>query len=137
MSVEVPMKTENSHHCAKSYERHKLFLLVFFMIVLLTGTTLAAGSGDTPRKHENGKLSGVEKNNSVTTVIISEKGYTVDSSVLVVNAAGLPISLDKLTLPTDVNFEYSYMKSGPKSMSPVIVYIEETKKNSNNGRSKQ
>jgi hypothetical protein len=61
----------------------------------------------------------------------------VDPSVLVVNAAGRPISLDKLTIPTKVFFEYAYKERSAKTMSPVIVYIEEAKKNGRNERNLQ
>lgn len=147
------MKTENSHHYAKRIERHSLLLLLVIMFVFLTGTIHAAPNGDPPRYHESGKLTGVKKNNTLITVIISEREYTVDPSVLVVNAAGRPTSLDKLTIPADVNFEYGYnnvsspvppnsvpkrmLNGAPNTMSPVIVYIEEVKTNKNNGRSMQ
>jgi hypothetical protein len=96
------------------------------MFILLPVGTHAATEGDPPRYHESGELTDVKNNDSV---IIDARGYDVDPSVLVVNEVGRPISLDDLTIPTKVIFEYSYMKSGPKIMSPVIVYIEKAKKN--------
>lgn len=128
------MKTNSSQRYERSNERRRLLLLLIFLFVLLTGSTHAAASGDPPRYHESGKFTGIEENNTIITVIINERGYAVDPSVLVVNAADKPTTLDKLTLPADVNFEYCFIESAPKTMSPVVVYIEEAKKNGNNGR---
>jgi hypothetical protein len=134
MSCEAHMKKDISHHYAKSNGRHRLLLLLAIMFTLLSVGTQLATAGDLQRYHESGELTDVENNDSV---IIDARGYDVDPSVLVVNAAGRPVSLDDLSIPTKVIFDYTYMKSGPKTMSPVIIYIEEAKKNGNNGRNMQ
>lgn len=67
--------------------------------------------------------------------IFSEKRFSVASFALILDQAGRPISLDQIPLPAQVNYEYSYMESSPKTMAPVIVYIEETKKKSSSDRS--
>jgi hypothetical protein len=123
------MKINISHHYARSNGRHSLLLLLVIMFILLPCGTHVAAEGDPQRFHESGELTDVKNNDSV---IIDARGYDVDPSVLVVNETGRPISLDDLTIPTKVIFEYSYMKSGPKTMSPVIVYIEKAKKNGRN-----
>jgi hypothetical protein len=104
------------------------------MFILLPGGIHMAAAGDPHRYHESGELTDIDNK---TSVIIDERGYDVDPSVLVVNETGRPISLDELPIPTKVSFEYTYKESGPKTMSPVIVYIEETKRKGNNGRNMQ
>jgi hypothetical protein len=132
LQVEVPMKTERSCQYVEHSGIKSLLLLLTVILSLLTGGLNAVASGDPHRYHANGKLTGIEHGNIIT---VDEKGYYIDPSVLVVNAAGMPTTLDKLSLPVHVDFEYSYMPKGPKIMSPVIVYIEETKKTTNNSRS--
>lgn len=147
------METNISHCYARSNERPSLLLLLIFLFFLLTGNTHAADSGDPPRYHDSGKLTRVKENNTFITVVISDRRYTVDPSVLVVNAAGRPTTLDELSIPTDVNFVYGYnnesspkppnrshnmsFNGAPNTMSPVIVYIEEVQADRNNGRSMQ
>ncbi len=134
MLVDETMKTNNSR--ARWNNRHRLFSLPIIIFLLWAGSTFAAGSGDPRRFQESGELTAIEKINSRMIAIFSEKKiYSVGSSALILNAAGRPISLDQLTLPAQVNYEYMYMESDPKTMSPVIVYIEETQKKSSNGRS--
>lgn len=141
------MKTADCRYYARSNRQQSLALLVFSVFVLLTGSRHAQSSGDPPREHANGQLTRVEANNIVTTVIIDKKRYAVDPAVLVVNAAGRPTTLDKITLPADITFQYSYTSAsdtmppyttGPKilpnSWSRVIVYLEEGAKNHNNGK---
>lgn len=106
-----------------------MLLLFIFLFVFLPSSIHAARSEEPIRYHESGELTEIEDSD---TVIIDDRGYTVDPSVHVVNNAGRPTSLDKLILPTKVNFKYSYMESAPKTMSPVVVYIEETVENERN-----
>lgn len=129
------MKTDNLHSCVRRHERFIFFLLPIIVFSLLAGGVRAQNNGDSNRYQERGKLTEVEKSNASTTVIIEGKGYLVDSSALVVNAADRPISLDKLSIPSVVHFEFSYMESKPKQVEPFIVYIKETKKNSDSKRS--
>ncbi|KJS01785.1 MAG: hypothetical protein VR65_07635 [Desulfobulbaceae bacterium BRH_c16a] len=105
---------------------------LILMSILFIGGTHVAASGDSLRYHESGALTSIENND---TAIINDRGYMIAPSVLVVDAAGMQTSLDKLTIPTEIKFEYSYMKSAPKTMSPTIVFIEEKK--SSTERSKQ
>jgi hypothetical protein len=100
------------------------------MFILLPGGIQAA-AGDPHRYYESGELTDIQNKDSV---IIDARGYDVDPSVLVVNEVGRPISLDDLSVPTKVIFEYTYMESSANTMSPFIVYIEVIKKNENNGR---
>lgn len=55
-------------------------------------------------------------------VIIDEKGYEVDPSVMVINRKGKQVSLRSLSLPTIVRFEYTQAKTGF-----IIVFIGEIK----------
>jgi hypothetical protein len=125
------MKNNNTSHRVPSNGRHALvFLSVAMLIFLSTALCLAAG-GDLRRYQENGMLTAVEGKSAVT---INAKGYAVDPAVLVENAAGRPISLNKLTIPGNVAFEYSYMLKAPKTMAPIIMYIKETKRPAGNKR---
>jgi hypothetical protein len=64
------------------------------------------------------------------SVIIDEKGYAVDPSVMVINRKGKSVSLRRLSLPATVRFEYTYTTTGF-----MIVIIEEAK--SKNIKSKE
>jgi hypothetical protein len=63
-----------------------------------------------------GMLTSIEDDG---TVIIDNKGYEVDPSILVVDRKGKSISLRRLSLPTKVRFEYIYDKTGF-----IIVFIQ-------------
>lgn len=129
------MKTDNSPSFVRWNRRPRLCSLLITLFFLWAGSTLAAGSGDPRRFQENGELTAIEKNNSSMIAIFSEKRFSVASFALILDQAGRPISLDQIPLPAQVNYEYSYMESSPKTMAPVIVYIEETKKKSSSDRS--
>lgn len=125
------MKNNNTPHRLPSNGRHiLLFLSTAILLFSLTALCLAAG-GEPKRYQESGVLTAVEGKSAVT---INEKGYAVDPAVLVENAAGRQISLNKLTIPGNVAFEYSYMLKAPKTMAPVIMYIKETKRPAGNKR---
>lgn len=127
------MKTDNTPHRVRINGRRGLFfLLVGSLLLLSVNLCLAAAGGEPRRYQENGVLTAVEGKNAVT---INQKGYAVDPAVLVENAAGKPISLNRLPIPSNVAFEYSYMLKAPKTMAPVIMYIKETKKTVGNKRS--
>ncbi|MBI5098161.1 MAG: hypothetical protein HZB30_02845 [Nitrospirae bacterium] len=66
-----------------------------------------------------GTLTSIEDDGRV---IIDEKGYEVDPSVMVINRKGKIVSLRSLSLPATVRFEYTYAKTGF-----IIVMIEEVK----------
>jgi hypothetical protein len=55
-------------------------------------------------------------------VIIDEKGYKFDPSVVVIDRKGKSVSLRSISLPSKVRFEYIYTETGF-----VIVIIEEVK----------
>lgn len=94
-------------------------------MLIFSSTTLCLAVGGEPQRYqESGVLTAVEGKSGVT---INAKGYAIDPAVLVENAAGRPIPLNKLTIPGNVAFEYSYMLKAPKTMAPVIMYIKETK----------
>lgn len=80
---------------------------------------------------ETGTLTSIEDDGRV---IIDEKGYEVDPSVMVINRKGKTISLRSLSLPATVRFEYRQTKTGF-----IIVVIEQIKSKevTNNKRSQQ
>ncbi|MHB1185532.1 MAG: hypothetical protein ACYC4A_12635 [Desulfobulbia bacterium] len=118
------MKNNNTLHRVPSNSRHALVFLSAAMLIFLSTALCLAAEGEPKRYQERGVLTAVESKSAVT---INEKGYAVDPAVLVENAAGRPIPLNKLTIPGNVAFEYSYMRKAPKTMAPVIMYIKETK----------
>ncbi len=124
------MKTENFRQYPRNNGRHMLLLPLVFLFVLLIVSTQIAISGDSYRYHKVGELTNLE---SSSNAIIDEKGYLIDSNAVIVNAADKQISPDKLSFPTRVIFEYTYMQTAPRTMSPVIVYIKEIK-NTNSGK---
>lgn len=66
-----------------------------------------------------GTLTSIEDDGSV---IIDEKGYELDPSVVVINRKGKSVSLRSLSLPSKVRFEYRQAKTGF-----IIMLIEEIK----------
>ena len=84
----------------------------------------AAPQGDTVRYTDSGKLQAVEQNGIIQ---IDDKRYRLDHHVLVVDEEERPLSIQKLNLPTQVLFEYSYQLQNTKVMAPHIVYIKENK----------
>lgn len=118
------MKNNNTPHRVPSNGRHALVLLSAAMLIFLSTALCLAASGELRRYQESGVLTSLEGKRAVT---INAKGYELDPSVLVENAAGRPIPINKLTIPSNVAFEYSYMLKAPKTMAPVVVYIKETK----------
>jgi len=98
----------------------KLVLLTVIFFFLSVVFCQAAG-GDPRRYHGTGRLTSFD----TRTVTIEERGYSVDPSLLVVNPADRPTSLARLPIPSYVNFDYVYMQTAPKTMSPIIVYIKQ------------
>lgn len=96
-----------------------LLVSVFFVLIVSAFTGGFDARADIPTVKATGTLTSIEDDG---TVIIDEKGYKVDPSVLVVNRKGRPVALGKLQLPTKVRFEYIYAKEGF-----IVVYIEEVK----------
>jgi len=64
-----------------------------------------------------GTLTSIEDDGSV---IIDEKGYKVDPSVVVIDRKGKSVPLRSLSFPAKVRFEYIYAKTGF-----IIVFIKE------------
>ncbi len=58
-----------------------------------------------------GNLTSIEKDG---TVIIDGNGYWVSKKVKVLNDAGKRISLNDLSPPVRISFEYKFLKKGPK-----------------------
>ena len=110
----------------RSWKKTGWYGLLFLLTLILTAGGLHAATDRDPlRYHQSGELTAVE---DTQFVIIDQTGYAVDPAVLVVNLAGQPVALDQLTLPVVVNFDYIYAETAPKTMSPVVVYIEESTK---------
>lgn len=130
-SVEANMKNNNTPHRVPRNGRHALVFLSAALLIFLSTALCLAADGETRRYHESGVLTAVEGKSSVT---INAQGYAVYPSVIVENAKGRQIPLNTLPLPSNIAFEYSYMLTAPKSMTPFIVYIKEIKRPVGNKR---
>lgn len=91
-------------------------LIMVFLTIFLNPSSIYA---DTPTVKAKGILTSIEED---STVIIDQKGYKIDKSVLVINDKGRPIPLRSLSIPTYVRFEYRYAHDGF-----AIEYIEQLK----------
>jgi hypothetical protein len=120
------MKADTSRYYKKNNKTIGIIVWLICMFIFLPCIVSASPNGDVRRYHGSGKLTDIEGENSV---IIDEKGYHLDPSVLFVNTIGRPVALGTVPLPVIVNFDYSIVPNGPQSMRPVIVYIEEAKQN--------
>ncbi len=89
---------------------------VFIVSAFIDGFDVLA---DTPTVKATGTLTSIEDDGSV---IIDEKGYEVDPSVMVIDHKGKSVPLRSLSLPAKVRFEYIYAKEGF-----IIVFIGEVK----------
>lgn len=92
-------------------------------IFLLSAVALLIGGfnahADISTVKATGILTSLEDDGSV---IIDEKGYEPDPSVVVINRKGKSVSLRSLSLPSKVRFEYRYARTGF-----IIVLIQEVK----------
>jgi hypothetical protein len=96
-----------------------LLLSVFSILILSAFIYRSDAVADIPTVKATGTLTSIEDDGSV---IIDEKGYKVDPSVMVTNLKGKSVFLRSLSLPATVRFEYTYAKTGF-----MIVIIEEVK----------
>jgi hypothetical protein len=94
-----------------------LFLSILFIVSSFIGGIDAYA--DIPTVAGEGTLTSLEDDG---TVIIDEKGYILDPSATILDSDGNVISLDDLSLPAKVRFEYVYKTTGF-----LILYIEELK----------
>ncbi len=90
-----------------------LICLVVLGIFLINGEVIATGKVI----KDKGTLTSVENDG---TVIIDEKGYKIDPSATIIDKKRKKTTLNNLSLPTKVYFEYEYRKNGF-----VIKQIEE------------
>jgi hypothetical protein len=128
------MKAGKLQYYHEKYHTKAVMLALCMLLLVITSPLQASSDGDPHRYRESGELSTIEQGDKV---VIDAKGYATDPSVLVVNVAGRPISLKDLSLPVHVNFEWVYVATGPKTMRPVVVYIEESQEKHNETRSAQ
>lgn len=102
--------------------KRKTTALLLAILLLPAVSTLIDGfeaHADISTVKAAGTLTSIEDDGSV---IINEKGYQLDPSVVVINRMGKNISIRSLSLPAKVRFEYRYAKTGF-----IIVLIEEVK----------
>ncbi len=101
-----------------------LLLLPFLLLLLLSALPGYANdqNGDPIRYHDKGVLTAIDS----SSVIIDDKRFPLDTSVLLVDSKGRPTSAENITPPLSVAYEYTYKELQKKSFSPVIVYIEAT-----------
>ncbi|RJR14555.1 MAG: hypothetical protein C4581_13795 [Nitrospiraceae bacterium] len=95
------------------------FLSALLIVVVSSYIMSNDALADVPTVKDSGTLTSVENDG---TVIIDEKGYKVDPSVVVIDRKGKNVLLRSISLPSAVRFEYIYAKTGF-----IIVSIEEVK----------
>jgi hypothetical protein len=102
-------------------KRKKLALLVSVFSILIVSAFIDSfdALADVPKVKAAGTLTSIDDEGRV---VIDEKGFELDPSVIVVNRKGESVSLRSLSLPARVSFEYRYEKTGF-----IIVFIEEVK----------
>jgi len=103
--------------------KRKMLILLLSAFSILIVSSLIDGFdalADIPTVKATGTLTSIEGDDG--RVIIDEKGYKFDPSVVVINREGKSVSLRSLSLPAAVRFEYIYTETGF-----VIVIIEEVK----------
>lgn len=96
-------------------------LLLFFFSA--TSVLSLPARAESRRYHGAGKLTA----HGEGTALINEQGYNLDASVLVVDLRGRPVPLSGLSLPAYVAFDYVYTQTAARTMSPVIVYLKQTR----------
>jgi hypothetical protein len=96
--------------------------IVFAVLLLCIITLCCAGTASAgPSIKAFGSLTSVEDDGTVIiTVSGHTDGYLVDPSIRVVNRKGKSCSLNELTLPAGISFEYIISSTGP-----VIQRIKE------------
>lgn len=102
--------------------KRKTIALLLAIFLLPAVSTLIDGfdaQADISTVKATGTFTSIEDDGSV---IIDEKGYELDPSVVVMNRKGKSISLRSLSFPAKVRFEYRYAKTGF-----IIVLIQEVK----------
>lgn len=111
----------SSHRNSRS--PHYLHVLTIFAVIIFPTLPVAGAEreGEPIRYHSQGTLTNTEDNGCE----ISGKGYALDTDAIILNAEERPVSLETFSLPVSVEYEYSYQKTGPNRMSPVVVSIQE------------
>ena len=108
--------------------------LLLLLLLTLSSASMGFASenvldqpGDPYRYHDRGKLTDIHND----SIIIDENGFTIDDTLQVIDAKGIPVPLDELKTPLQVSYEYLYIEMKPGSFSPVVVYIKESKDREN------
>lgn len=96
-----------------------LLLSVFSILTVSAFIGSFDAVADIPTVKATGTLTSIEDDGRV---IIDEKGYEVDPSVMVINRKGKSVPLRSLSLPAPVRFEYRYATTGF-----IIVVIQQVK----------
>ncbi len=100
--------------------KRKIILSLSIVIAIIIAMSFNALAKEPVPVKASGTLTSIEDDGSI---IIDRKGYLVDPSVWVKNSKGTQISLEKLSLPAKVDFEYVYSQKGF-----LIIFIDERKK---------
>ncbi len=112
----IPKSEPDQQGGSRTVSRSAGSILTWAFVMLFSGTILfgfgATGLADEILRLGFGTMTSVEVDR---TVIIDERGYSVDSSARITNSYGQRVRLKDLALPAEVKFEYA---AGPKG--PVI-----------------
>jgi len=91
-----------------------LFFAGFLLLAFAAGFDVYA---DVPTEKAAGIMTSVEDDG---IVMIDKMGYLIDDSAQIIDRKGKSVSLQNLSLPAKVNFEYEYTQKGF-----VIIYIKQ------------
>jgi len=121
MSIIIALKGSNEQYGGFMIKRKSLllFLSAFSILIISSFMTGYNSFADVPTVKGYGTLTSIDDDGRV---IIDEKGYRLDPSVVVIDRRGDNVSLRSISLPAAVRFEYIYAPAGF-----TIVIIEEVK----------
>jgi hypothetical protein len=95
----------------------KALLSAMILVLIVLWQVAGVNAASNKKVEADGILTSVENDG---TIIISEKGYAVDPSVRVYSADKKRTTLDSLSLPAKVHYEFIYHTDGP-----IIILIRE------------
>ena len=104
-------------HQRESGKIRKNVVLFFAVFILLAFAVSFDVFADVPTVKAAGIMTSVEDDG---TVMIDKMGYLIDDSAQIIDLKGKSVSLQNLSLPAKVNFEYEYTQKGF-----VIIFIKQ------------
>lgn len=95
----------------------RLILFITAIAILFSGFFVVTEAASDKRVEAHGVLSSVESDG---TIVIDDKGFGTDPSMRIIDGQGKRMTLDKISLPARISYEFYYSAQGP-----VIILIRE------------